>query len=87
MTRKKNRNKKQPAARQKTATLRVTPVKGESTEKVVAVAKGATVESALRAAGIGVLRNNITVDGKPVEFSAPLVAGSIVNVEERPQGS
>jgi hypothetical protein len=87
MTRKKNRNKQKPVAKPKTATLKVTPVQGDSTETVVKVAKGATVGGALQQAGISVERKNVTVDGKPADLSAPLAAGQTVTVEERPQGS
>lgn len=86
MGKKRSRSKKQPA-QPKTATLKVTPVQGDSTETVVKVAKGATIGGALQQAGISTERKNVTVDGKPADLSAPLAAGQTVNVEERPQGS
>jgi hypothetical protein len=72
----------------KTATVKVVPTQGKSTETEVTLAKGGTtVGDALKAAGISAERKNLSVGGASAALDQKLSPGDTLTVEERPQGS
>ena len=82
------RKKSGKQGKSKTATIKVVPTSGSSTESSFSVPKGgATVGDALKAAGITAEKKNLSIGGKSVGTDAPLKAGQTLQVEERPQGS
>ncbi|MEY4744532.1 MAG: hypothetical protein RL272_477 [Candidatus Parcubacteria bacterium] len=88
MARKKSGSGKKKSGSKNTATLKVVPTQGSSTETSVTLAKGGTTAAdALKAAGVSAERKNLSVGGKPVELSRRLNPGDVLTVEERPQGS
>lgn len=86
MARKKSGSGKK--GQSKTATVKVVPTQGSSTESSFTLPKGgATVGDALKAAGVSAERKNLSIGGKSVSASDPIKAGDTLQVEERPQGS
>ena len=86
MARKKSGSGKKKG-QSKTATIKVVPTQGSSTESSFTVTKGATVGDALKASGVSAERKNLSIGGKSVTASDPIKAGDTLQVEERPQGS
>ncbi|HTM67676.1 MAG TPA: hypothetical protein VL426_00095 [Candidatus Binatia bacterium] len=86
MARKKSGSGKK--GQSKSATIKVVPTQGSSTESSFTIPKGgATVGDALKAAGVSAERKNLSIGGKSVGADAPINAGDTLQVEERPQGS
>ena len=72
----------------KSATVKVVPTQGSSTETSFAIPKGgATVADALKAAGVTAEKKNLSVGGKSATLDQKLSPGDTLQVEERPQGS
>ncbi|HTK04780.1 MAG TPA: hypothetical protein VL500_04295 [Candidatus Eisenbacteria bacterium] len=88
MGRKKSGSGSKKRGQSKTATIKVVPTQGSSTESSFAIPKGgATVGEALRASGISAEKKNLSVGGKTATLDTKLNAGDTLQVEERPQGS
>lgn len=88
MARKKSDKSKKKSGSQKSATIKVVPTQGSSTESSFAIPKGgATVGEALQAAGISAERKNLSIGGKSASLDQKLSPGDTLTVEERPQGS
>ena len=88
MSRKKSGSGKKKSGSQKSATIKVVPTQGSSTQTDVTLAKGGTtVGDALKSAGISAERKNLSVGGKSASLDQKLSPGDTLTVEERPQGS
>jgi len=88
MGRKKSGSGSKKRGQSRSATIKVVPTQGSSTESSFTIPKGgATVGDALKAAGVSADKKNLSVGGRSATLETKLNPGDTLQVEERPQGS